>query len=1100
MNRISYLFLTLLASAALFTACQKDTEHLVNLSAVIADRPGNNAKVYINGNYGCWQQGDAVKIKSGSNGTDSYSLTVAGSEEVATKATINNVKEGTPYTAGYPGANVTAIGDGTLNIEVPSSQSYVEAAIYNGAATNEQRIVCPMAAYSPDGSTLKFYNVAAMLAVTVTNSESSDLTLYAVEVESDKSPLSGTATVTVNTDAAISSISSNASTSNNVTLTFGTTVTLAASASKTVYIPVLPIGSGEGEKSTLTVHVKATKSDGTKKYTFHDVSSSAISIAQNQIGNVPITLNTSNPETEVNDYFWGQGSEECPFLIENQTDLENLRTVTNAGTSGYVGNTVYYKQIADIELSSWTTAIGNTSSYAFSANYNGGGYSITNLTLNITDDASYGLFGYAGGGNTIKNITVDGSIKSSYKANYDGIAGLVRESTAALTIERCTTNVSIIDVATGNLSYKTGHAGILGCASGATTIRYCKNTGDVIEGAGHYIRGMAYGGILGINNNASTSIEHCDNTGNILQERTNNTNVNYGKIGGICGQTMVNINISNCTNSGTVRNTGNSSSSGSAGGILGAVYEQIANDGGSTAGTISNITVSNCTNTGDVSLTANTAGCSGGIIGVVGSAADNSCTSLVVTVTVSDCIHQNANVSSVYRAGGIVGLFRAKNTSSLTISGCKCIGGDEYSISSGTGNYTGGIVGYTLNTKLSISNCENHIPVSGGAYCGGILGYVSNGSSSSYAVEITGCSNTAMVRTTGVTPNYAAGIVAHVSKHSLTIDNCHNTGAIRGGNYTGGLVGSAEVTTINQSYNQTADSIKGGGYTGGLVGNAGNLTITKSYNDACVKGTGERVGGLVGNSAVTNLTQCHNLKNVHGATHTVGGLAGRVSSGTFNKCLNEGDVRADGNSNSWMNVGGLLGYGGGVSILNCGNTGNVSGTSRYAAAGFIGDQRADQPNVRNSFCKADVSTSGASGEAAGLFYAYNFTVGTSGTPMANCYYYGTVTASAYKGSMIRQNTTGKDCYLKYCYDAWANTSTYTHSSGKCSANTIHAEYKFTSSGAFSGSVTNEYYSSDTNKNTLTKALNGWVKAQNGDYLEWEDADGDGIPVLKFSWD
>lgn len=1096
MNKVLQSCLIALAATALFSACQKDKEHLVDLTAVIVDQPVSNAKVYIDGNYGCWQQGDAVKIKSGSNGTDSYSLTVDGS-----KATIKNVEEGTPYTAGYPGGNVTAIGDGTLNIEVPSSQSYVEAAIYYGAATNEQRIVCPMAAYSPDGSTLKFYNVAAMLAVTVTNSESSALTLYAVEVESDKSPLSGTATVTVNADTAY--ISSKASTSNNVTLTFDTPVTLAASARKTVYIPVLPIGSGEGEKSTLTVHVKATKSDGTKKYTFHDVSRSAISIAQNQIGNVPITLNTSNPETEVNDYFWGQGKENCPFLIASQADLENLRTVTNAGTSGYVGNGVYYKQTADIPLSSWTTAIGNTSSYAFSANYNGGGHSITNLTLNETDEASYGLFGYAGGGNTIKNITVDGSIKSSYKAGYDGIAGLVGESTAALTIERCTTNVSIIDVATGNLSYMTGHAGILGCASGATTIRYCKNTGDVIEGTGHYIRGMAYGGILGINNNASTSIEHCDNTGNILQERTNNTNVNYGKIGGICGQTMVNINISNCTNSGTIRNTGNSSSSGSAGGILGAVYEQIANDGGSTARTISNITVSNCTNTGDVSLTANTAGYSGGIIGVVGSVATNSCASLVVTVTVSDCIHQNANVSSVYRAGGIVGLFGAQNTSSLTISGCKCIGGDEYSISSGTGNYTGGIVGYAgnLNTKLSISNCENHIPVSGGAYCGGILGYVSNGSSSSYAVEITGCSNTAMVRTTGGTPNYAAGIVACVKYHSLTIDNCHNTGAIRGGNYTGGLVGSAEVTTINQSYNQTADSIKGGSYTGGLVGTAGNLTITKSYNDACVKGTSERVGGLVGNSAVTNLTQCHNLKNVHGATHTVGGLAGRVTSGTFNKCLNEGDVRADGNSNSWMNVGGLLGYGGGVSILNCGNTGNVSGTSKYAAAGFIGDQRAAQPNVRNSFCKADVSTSGASGQAAGLLYSNNLTVGASATPMANCYYYGTITAASYNGSMVRQYTTGQTCYLKYCYDARANTSEYTHSSGKCTAATIHAEYKFTSSGAFTGSVTNEYYSSsDTNKNTLTKALNGWVKAQNGDYLEWEDADGDGIPVLKFSWD
>lgn len=383
-----------LAATTLFSACQKDNEHLVDLTAVIVDQPVSNAKVYIDGIYGCWQHGDAVKIKSGSNGTENYSLTVTGSGEAATRATILDVTEGAPYTAGYPGGNVTSVGDGTLTIDVPASQSYAEAAIYSGAETVKQRIVCPMAACSPDGSDLKFYNVAAMLAVTVTNSESSDLSLYAVEVESDKSPLSGTASVSVDANGA--AITGTSGTSQSVTLTFGTTVTLAGSESRTVYIPVLPIGDSEGEKSTLTVHVKATKSDGTKKYTFHGVSANAISIEANKIGNVPVTLDVDDPETAVNDYFWGLGTEECPYLIENYTDLNNLRILVNGGNTLYNADTVYYLQTAaSISVSEWTSAIG-TSDYPFVSHYNGN-------NGNITAIPKTGLFGYAGGG-SIKNL------------------------------------------------------------------------------------------------------------------------------------------------------------------------------------------------------------------------------------------------------------------------------------------------------------------------------------------------------------------------------------------------------------------------------------------------------------------------------------------------------------------------------------------------------------------------------------------------------------------------------------------------------------------------------------------------------------------------
>ncbi|KWW24214.1 MAG: hypothetical protein AUK64_2700, partial [bacterium P201] len=211
------------ALAALAVACQKD-DNTVDLTAVVADRPDSGAKVYIDGLYGCWQQGDAVKIHNGSS-ADNYSLAVASADGVT--ATISGVAQGDSYTAGYPAANTTVSGPGALAIELPAVQTYESAAISGDAGDAAQRIVSPMAAYST-GDILKFYNVGALLKVVVSNTLSEALTLYAVEVESDNAPLSGIAAVTATAKGA--SISTVSGTGKSVTLSLsGAGVTLDAS-------------------------------------------------------------------------------------------------------------------------------------------------------------------------------------------------------------------------------------------------------------------------------------------------------------------------------------------------------------------------------------------------------------------------------------------------------------------------------------------------------------------------------------------------------------------------------------------------------------------------------------------------------------------------------------------------------------------------------------------------------------------------------------------------------------------------------------------------------------------------------------------------------
>lgn len=884
MNKVLQSCMIALAATTLFSACQKDKEHFVDLTAVIVDQPVSNAKVYIDGIYGCWQHGDAVKIKSGSNGTADYALLVSGSEESATRATILDVTEGTPYTAGYPAANATITGNGTLTIDVPASQSYAEASIYSGAATAKQRIVCPMAAYSPDGSDLKFYNVAAMLAVTVKNSESSDLSLYAVEVESDKSPLSGTASVSVDANGA--SITDATGTSQSVTLTFGTTVTLAGGASRTVYIPVLPIGDSEGEKSTLTVHVKATaNADGSgSKYTFHGESANAISIEANQIGNVPVTLNTSNPETEVNDYFWGQGTEECPFLIASQVDLKNLRNVvthinlSSYNDSKYNTSSVYYKQTADIDLSSETTwgksgsepydyAIGcdMVTARRFNANYDGDNHwvnlAIGNIGSDLNAKTGLGLFGVVGGGGSIKNLTVKGSIAAQYRNIYVG--GLVGHIKGEFTIDNCRNEIPLTTYNNSNFT-DSKYGGIIGhieAGSGTSvTISNCKNTANIQRsGYGHV------GGICAYMTSGAVTYTKDTNAATVSGTGTSGTYYT----GGICGasySTNVTATYSYCRNDGAVSSTMNGT-----GGIIGYV-----------TGTQS---FNNCENNGVISGTSYT----GGIVGYG-----------YASVTITNCINKKA-ISGGNASGGILGYGYARPT----VSYCQ----NEGTVTS-TSTGVGGIMGY--GKGIDCSYCENtsDATIQGTHKIGGIIG---NTDGSSTTV-ITNCKNFATVKaTSNASTSGVAGIVGKV-EHSATITRCINAGEIiattGGGNiYVGGILG---VTVSGAAVVKDC-------------GNRGALKPTNAFATAGIVGQ-IRNGSLASSNLITN---CYNTATFTITTKSTwtGGIttSHNNSKATVTNCWFSGSFSGTG----------TMTYKGDISSQN-GSSNGVTGVSNYSVNQYTG--------------------------------------------------------------------------------------------------------------------------------------------------------------------
>ncbi|WP_299271450.1 GLUG motif-containing protein [uncultured Prevotella sp.] len=159
-------------------------------------------------------------------------------------------------------------------------------------------------------------------------------------------------------------------------------------------------------------------------------------------------------------------------------------------------------------------------------------------------------------------------------------------------------------------------AGLFGTISNAT-IKNLNNKANITVTSTLTSGTLGIGAIVGRTLYGST-VENCSNTGTIT--------TNYGLIGGVVGQVYVNTvsgtakeaRIEACWNAGTVHNTCNSSSTKSAGGVIGNIQV--------TDGTvIDKVIIRGCYSTAKAIVTqdANTKSFAGGIVGNTTNTADN---------------------------------------------------------------------------------------------------------------------------------------------------------------------------------------------------------------------------------------------------------------------------------------------------------------------------------------------------------------------------------------------------------------------------------------------------------------------------------------------
>ena len=200
----------------------------------------------------------------------------------------------------------------------------------------------------------------------------------------------------------------------------------------------------------------------------------------------------------------GQGN----YTVTSAEGLKNIAKLVNEEWKSDINITL----TADINLSGidWTP-IGIDYNHQYTGTFNGGGHTITGLTV-TTSDQYAGLFGYIGSGGKVKDVTLENvQITSDNSSGYAG--GVAGDSWG--TIENCSVS--------GSVSGTTFAGGVVGSQWGGS-ITGCNSSATV--------KGVIFAGGIAGETNSGAILTACYATKDVTLE-SNNSNSTYA--GGVVG-------------------------------------------------------------------------------------------------------------------------------------------------------------------------------------------------------------------------------------------------------------------------------------------------------------------------------------------------------------------------------------------------------------------------------------------------------------------------------------------------------------------------------------------------------------------------------------
>lgn len=670
----------------------------------------------------------------------------------------------------------------------------------------------------------------------------------------------------------------------------------------------------------------------------------------NSISNVNLTLQ---------DFVAGDGTAANPYLIANARQLNNMHDKAGLGTG-----VKYFRLLDDINASSianWTP-LNTASGFANAMDFDGAGYTISNLTSSGANYASFcgvlnghihdvtfdnatithtSKIGVVGGyigttgvvGNCtnvhVKNSTVTGtgstwaggfageinttgtidgcSVENttvSTKSHVGEFAGIVRGQVA--TISNCyTKNFTLAHNTTPGAT--TGLGGFVGCITVAPSFDHCYVEGPVTLSSNVTPSSdvkVAVGGFIGY----STPSTGVPNFTDCYVEGPSVAISGKAEVGGFVGNSDRSASYIRCR----VTNAEVSSVS-HVGGFLG--YGQISS-GYEVPAIFTDCEVDN------VTVTQNLDGTGGSIHtgGFVGYS--------MQALSYINCSVKGATVTSTkaQNVGGFVGCtyYAGSNFHGCTV--------DKNTTVTGHANSVGGFVGWAF-VPDAYKDCSSAATVNNSAaYTGGFVGYAQA------SAAFTNCSVTGNVTSAGA---YCGGFVGRAEVASFT--SCHydngtvNNTRSAANNQVGGFVGGAiESVSFNGCYVSSATiTASNGGRTGGFAGQlGGNSAGGNNINTTQCYVTGTNVDGAINSGGFVgvqygNTTKCY----VDGGTITahnnqVGGFSAFIQNCDIAHCYTTITV----SGGSYSDVGGFAGYLYQGSVQNCyaSGTQNGSGTNRSA--------------------------------------------------------------------------------------------------------------------------------------------------------------------------
>lgn len=228
----------------------------------------------------------------------------------------------------------------------------------------------------------------------------------------------------------------------------------------------------------------------------------------------------------------GRGTKEEPWLIENAEQLAYLAQQVNNGTDY---EREHFLLVSDLDLGGkeWTP-IG-TDGNPFWGGFDGGGHTITGMTITGKEASYVGLFGechnFTTASSYIKSVTVKGA-NISGKSFVGAIAGVGANISDCYSIEN-------------TICARRQVGGVCGSLIG--NISGCYNSSSVsgISTAGGIMGTASYEGNVG-----NGVVEYCYNIGTVTVSEQDSS------VGGITGASANRYDISNCLNCGKITGNG----------------------------------------------------------------------------------------------------------------------------------------------------------------------------------------------------------------------------------------------------------------------------------------------------------------------------------------------------------------------------------------------------------------------------------------------------------------------------------------------------------------------------------------------------------------